>query len=522
MRSFIHDKILKLSLSGLVFCAVCVGGFGIFCVNSITSEYGREHLQLIGQKEALRIGGRFEMVEQYVKTLAYVVYDGLTDVDMLKDSTRREAFTEQNLNFMQSTIRNVGSAVAVYLRYNPEITPPTSGVFLAKTSKTGSIEKQVPTDFSKYEKDDVEHVGWYYVPLRYGRPIWMSPYENKNIDIYMVSYVMPLSSFDTEIGVVGVDLDFGYLVDEVAGIKVLNTGYAYLEYADRSVAYHPVQKPETFVLQNNELEFVRNPLPNGMSLVLVAPKAEINTERDTLIVQIALFTIFILVVFAIISFRISRSITRPLQELTVVANKMTSGNLDVNFDIDADDEVGELVKSFDNARRYMKDYVSYVKGVAYRDSLTGVRNKAAFDNYAAELQEKVDDGNVSKYAVVMFDVNSLKAVNDGYGHENGNALLVNACQMICKSFSHSAVFRIGGDEFVAVMLGEDFENRESVMADLDGRMRDVAEAKNQWERVSIAKGLAVYGKFAGETVEDVVRRADEAMYANKKAMKAVR
>ena len=408
MKTSIRDKILKLCLSGLISCAIGVGGFGIYRVNGFVTKHGQDHLQLIAQSEVYRISARLNNIEQYVKTLAYVVQDGLTDIGVLQDSVRREKFTEVNLNFMRATIRNVNSAIAVYLRYNPEFTPPTSGVFLAKTSKNSKIKKQVPTDFSKYDPNDIEHVGWYFVPLYSGQPIWMDPYENKNIDIYMISYVVPLFRFGMEVGVVGVDIDFDYLTREISQIKVLETGFAYLERADGKIAYHPTLEAGSAAVAKDDAVYVRRHLPNGMVLVLEVPKEEITASRNSLIWQISLFTLLLLTVFSVICVRIAKSMAKPLQKLTDAANQLTDGNLDVEFSSASDDEIGELGRSFENARKYMKEYLGYVKGIAYKDSLTGVRNKSAFDNFVRELQQDVDRRLVKKYAVVMLDVNDAR------------------------------------------------------------------------------------------------------------------
>lgn len=68
-----------------------------------------------------------------------------------------------------------------------------------------------------YDPDDLEHVGWYYIPVKNGAPMWMDPYLNENINIYMISYIVPLFAEDgTSIGIVGMDIDFS----EITGIRV--------------------------------------------------------------------------------------------------------------------------------------------------------------------------------------------------------------------------------------------------------------------------------------------------------------
>lgn len=519
MKKSIQAKIVTLIVSGLLFCTILVGGISIFCVNGLIKDNSEKYLESISEKETVRISASLENIEQYVKMLTYTVLEGLDSVAILKSDSSREAYTSMNFEFMNATIKNTSGAIAVYLRFNPSFTPPTSGIFMAKTTKNGGIEKLTPTDFSKFAPTDVEHVGWYYVPINTGKPLWMEPYENKNIDIYMISYVVPLFKFGEEIGVVGVDIDFDYLTKEISQIKAFKNGYAFLENSNGQIAYHPtIPKGKTFQ-QSSDIHVIRTKLPNGMYLVLAIPVEEIYAERNKLIFDMAAFTLLILIVFVLVSMIIAKSITTPLRTLTYAANKMTAGNMEVSFDITSKDEVGELAKSFAAAQNYMREYLGYIKGVAYKDSLTGVRNKTSYDNFAKDLQEKIAKHEVNEFGLAVFDVNGLKTVNDNYGHDHGNMLLINCCRLICKVFDHSPVFRIGGDEFVVVLQFSDYENREELMIQFQQKIGESAtNADTPWENLSIACGLAI---FEGplDKVEAVFKRADEAMYLNKQAMK---
>ncbi|MCF0221545.1 MAG: diguanylate cyclase [Fibrobacter sp.] len=521
MKHSIRNKILVLNLTGIFLCSILVGGIGYLFVDDYIYRDSDNYLKALGEKESSRISSKLESIEQYVKTLNYVVLEGIQSESTILMDNSREAHTRENLNFMRSTVMNVPNAIAVYLRYNPKLTPPTSGIFLSKTSKTSTIQKQVPTDFSKYSPDDIEHVGWYYIPIQKGRPIWMEPYENKNVDIYMISYVMPLFKFGQEIGVVGMDVNFGYLTQEISSIQLFKTGFAFLEDAEGNIAYHPTMKMGEKFQNYGEYKVVRNRLRNGMILVLACPLSEFNEEQNHLTKQIAFLTILITIISAILSMFFANSIIRPLTTLTESAKKMTSGELDVSFDTNRKDEIGKLAKSFDAARNHIKEYLGYIKGMAYKDALTSVRNKNALDNYIEDLKKQVDEGNITQFGIVAMDVNNLKATNDTYGHDCGNKLLVNACQLICKTFAHSPVFRVGGDEFLAILINNDFADRDRLMELLKSNM-DQAKANypNPWEQISIAAGLAVFDSAGKETFEAVAKRADESMYENKKQMKA--
>ena len=157
------------------------------------------------------------------------------------------------------------------------------------------------------------------------------------------------------------------------------------------------------------------------------------------------------------------------------------------------------------------------------DALTRVRNKGAFSEYIQEMQERLDRGEQMEFAVGVFDCNDLKAINDENGHDKGDEYLKAACRLICRIFHHSPVFRIGGDEFAVVLEGGDFENRESLVVQFEQFRQEICKgAENEWNKVEIALGIAVYDPEADSAVTDVVRRADKIMYEHKRQTKAGR
>ena len=76
----------------------------------------------------------------------------------------------------------------------------------------------------------------------------------------------------------------------------------------------------------------------------------------------------------------------------------------------------------------------------------------------------LENGENFGVAVCIFDCNDLKVINDKYGHDKGDDYIKNACHYICTTFRRSAVFRIGGDEFSAVMMNDDFASRDELIA----------------------------------------------------------
>ncbi|MBR1507873.1 MAG: transporter substrate-binding domain-containing protein [Eubacterium sp.] len=155
------------------------------------------------------------------------------------------------------------------------------------------------------------------------------------------------------------------------------------------------------------------------------------------------------------------------------------------------------------------------------DALTSVRNKGAYNEYIQKIQEKLENGEDLNFAIAMFDCNDLKSINDKYGHDKGDIYLKKACQLICKVFEHSPVFRIGGDEFVVVLLNEDFEKREELVKCFETRRLEMCQAaKHKWEEVHMAFGLADYDSVLDKSANETAHRADKKMYDNKRLIKS--
>ena len=161
--------------------------------------------------------------------------------------------------------------------------------------------------------------------------------------------------------------------------------------------------------------------------------------------------------------------------------------------------------------------------LAQKDALTGVRNRTGYDIAEHELNTELQNGSIEEFAIVMFDVNGLKRTNDEFGHENGNLLLINSCGLICDTYKHSSVYRIGGDEFVAIVTGKDYLKRDELIKKIREEVRKNEEKGEPiYENVSVASGMAVYNPLIDTCVGDVLRRADTLMYENKALMKANR
>lgn len=151
--------------------------------------------------------------------------------------------------------------------------------------------------------------------------------------------------------------------------------------------------------------------------------------------------------------------------------------------------------------------------IANRDSLTGVGSATAFRQKMNELDREMEKGVAPHFAIIECDLNDLKLKNDSSGHDAGDVYIKNCCKIFCDTFKHSPVYRVGGDEFVILLQDEDFQNRDVLFKTLRGSGLQETDP-------SFASGMAIYDSEADRNSDEVLKRADTLMYANKKFIKS--
>lgn len=152
---------------------------------------------------------------------------------------------------------------------------------------------------------------------------------------------------------------------------------------------------------------------------------------------------------------------------------------------------------------------------AYKDPLTNVRNKTAYMEMKSAMDPLIKEGIMNPFGVAVFDVNDLKKVNDTLGLNAGDKYLKDASHIICEQFKHSPVFRIGGDEFVAIVEDEELEHAD----DLEKTFEDLITQNKENGGIVIASGMDIYKPGKDNSYDDVFNRADDRMHARKKALK---
>jgi len=265
-------------------------------------------------------------------------------------------------------------------------------------------------------------------------------------------------------------------------------------------------------------------LTDDHKVAVTVPVSEITASQRQLTLLILLVAVVILAAFTAITLLVMNALTKPLLRLTSASQRLAAGDYEVELNYEGKDEVGILTRAFRQMRDHLKLYISDLNTKAYTDDMTGVRNKGAFNAYLGRLDAAVrlsGQEDAPEFAIIIFDCNRLKQVNDKYGHSAGDIYLQKACRLICQVYDHSPVFRLGGDEFAVVLQREDYENREALEQDFQRRTDEQnAAATDPWEAVNVSMGMAVFEPGKDRSADQVLKRADALMYAAKRQYKA--
>lgn len=542
----IRTKFILLITISLFSCITLLGTAGIISTKKTIDDYSAEYMNLECNTIAAELNGTLEKIEQSVQTLSDYAKNNIGNIENLKtDNDYFEKYVNRMENIALNSATHTQGAISAYMRFNMDYWEGTSGFVLTKTSSDGKIIHTEPTDLSEISPNDTEHAGWYYLPQEKGEAIWTMPYLNKKINVYIISYAIPIYCEGDFIAVVGMDIDFSVFTDLVAQKTIYHSGYAFLISSDAHTMYHTTapggidlgtvgdyiekttNKFGVGTSGRSLIEYKRDSekrkmafrnLRNDIYVALTAPASEINHTRDHLIIVITSSGLIFLTIVIIITIIISRKITKPILELNEAAQKMIHGDLNVTINSHPNDEIGTLINNFKKTVEYLREYIGYINGLAYIDNMTGVKNKTAYAEAVARLEKHIDNKQ-ENFGVIVFDINDLKIVNDNYGHEAGDELIIGSCRVICRTFVHSPVYRIGGDEFVVILENEDFENIEKLMKELTDNVEKANKNKETKFNISIAAGYVPYSSEIDNCYSDVFKRADEKMYINKSEIK---
>lgn len=394
-------------------------------IKSILKDSTGENIQLQCVSNGNEINSTISAIEQAVNTMNDIAVNNLKDLNTFKvDNNYVNNYVEQMKSSFKEIASNTNGALTYYIRFNPDYTNPTSGIFASRNTNEADFNDLVPTDFSMYSKDDLEHVGWYYVPINNNKATWMDPYYNDNINKYMISYVVPLKVNGVTIGVVGMDVDFD-VIKNIIG-KDENSDYGFLLDSSNNIIYHPdfndilslsevdngsLKEIQNYIengeksneviqykYKNENKRLVYTKLTNGMIYAFTIPYSVITHKINSIMIRLIIISTLVYIVAIIAAEVLGRKLSKPISRVTEMIKK--GGKLDFSFDNNYKnlskyrDEIGELAKAYENMRKEIVNLISQMKDNVLNLNNNNVKiseDSSVMENHANGMEEDVSN-----------------------------------------------------------------------------------------------------------------------------------
>ena len=372
MRS-IQTKIVLVVTMIMILMGSILLVTSIIRTNAMLDEDSENILLSAAEYYTNVIDDNFRSTEQSVDTIFnYAIKRAQTYTEFLSNEEERDKYTYDVSELGKSIAENTRGAMSVYLRYNPDDFGPTSGFWYTINLSDDSWQPSVPTDMSLYAENDLEHVGWYYIPVKKGIPMWMDPYYNANLGVDMISYIIPYSLKGYTVGIIGMDISMEQLKEATAKVKVYDTGHAFMIDKSGNIIYHKAfpqgrgfdelsvqdksyfnsivnaERDKTIICKSRtgtDQKLIVKELKNGMLLGVCAPLSEITAPQRSLMARQIMLLIVVLLFALLVCRQLVKTITNPLKKMTAVAEQYAAGNYSEEINVHSNDEIGILSNS---------------------------------------------------------------------------------------------------------------------------------------------------------------------------------
>ena len=393
----IRTKITAVTIGAIIITMIIAALCGIAAIRNTGVSSSEQMLLLLCEAGQKNLDASFVDIEQDVQTISAYVESNLDGLD----DRKLQAHLDRVSDFFQKVLYKTNGIMTYYYRIDPAVSSEVKGFWFVNTDGEGFREHEV-TDITLYDTEDTSRLVWFTVPKATGEPVWLPPYITDNLDKQVISYNTPVYLDGQFVGVIGIELDYSFMAEQVNNITLYDNGYAFVDDAEGKIVYHPYMDvaametlPETpdglaskntiihYTYQGVEKMAVSLPLCNGDRLNVSVPMNEINAGWQRWIRMIVIAFCVLLAAFIGFIMRFTGRITKPLQDLTKVAEQIDEGNYDCTLDYNGNDEIGVLTRTFSRVTANLKKYITSLNDLAKQLMLQKESQSALLDHMPA-------------------------------------------------------------------------------------------------------------------------------------------
>lgn len=377
-------KLSRTIIASILFC-VAVGTITMAYLSVNTSkgeiiDEAEHRMEAISGQYANEMSKKLVEYETLTNSLENYISVNF-DRDKIGDHEYSDAFFKNAEQFIRSFALEDENLLSLYMYVNPDKVKDICGIWYSGGEKVTFDSKE---DYALYQKRD-EAWEWYYEAMEYQKPRWVTPYYDSIIDKYCMSYVYPIMENGEVFGMIGLDIEFENFSNMVNEITLYETGYAFLLNSDYEFIVDPKFTVEDSLmtvnydtlhkaLSENDRGLVKQKtdevydmayakMDNGFTLVTAAKQQEVLKGIHAVELNALQVGIAIIIFTLIISFILSKSISKPIVQIVKDMNLMKDGNFTGRHYkkyLYKRNEIGTLAKAMDAIQQFMSGTLTAV------------------------------------------------------------------------------------------------------------------------------------------------------------------
>lgn len=296
----------------------------VFAVRTIGRRSSEQMLFNICESGEKNLDAYFNSVEQSVEMIAAYAESVLMGVD--RDSL--SAQLEEVRSIFSTVTYTTKGVLTYYYRIDPRISDSVKGFWYTNLEGKGFREHEV-TDITLYNTEDTTRLVWFTVPKATGKPVWLPPYITENLDVRVISYNVPVYWKGQFVGVIGIEIDYSTMAEQVNNITLYEHGYGFLADSEGNIVYHPhmdvtameeaPKVPAELLSEKTYITYSYDgvkkqaawlSLENGMRIYVTVPAAEISAEWQRSILLMIFGSVLLLALVIILTVILLRILHR--------------------------------------------------------------------------------------------------------------------------------------------------------------------------------------------------------------------
>ena len=233
----IRTKTTLLTVIAIIVAMGIAMFLGVHAIRKLGNTDTDQMLYLLCETGQKNLDYYFSSVEQSVEMVYSYAEEDLQSIET-PSSEGLAAHVENVRSMFEKAVSQTNGVLTYYYRIDPDLSHAVKGFWYTNLDGEGFTEHEV-TDITLYDTNDTDNLVWFTVPKATGSSIWLPPYITDNLDKRVISYNVPIYWNGLFIGVIGIEIDYSTMADQVDNITLYENGYAFINDDEGKIIYHP-------------------------------------------------------------------------------------------------------------------------------------------------------------------------------------------------------------------------------------------------------------------------------------------